>query len=122
MPSTWIPAAELASMRNAVDNVLPSSCIIYRLSESSDSQGGMIQTYTAVGTADCRLAAKQGTERMLAQQVAATGAFVLTVPYDTSIAASDRVSVGGKGYRVTFVDNVKEWRAAIRCDVDLEVP
>lgn len=121
MPSTWIPSAELSAVRDAVANVLPDSCIIQRLAETSDGQGGFTQAWAAVGTVDCRLVAKSGNTRALGGQQNTVGAYTLTVPHDTDIQASDRVVIDSTNYRVLFVDDVKVWKAAVRCDVDLEV-
>jgi SPP1 family predicted phage head-tail adaptor len=122
MPSTWIPTAEITAQRAEVEKAMPSSCVIYRMSETSDGQGGMAQTYAAIGTVDCRLAARRGSERYLAAQASPVGAFVLTVPHDTTIAAADRVTVDSVNYRVVFVDAAEPtWRLAKRAEVDLEV-
>ncbi len=121
MPSTLLSANELADIRSATELLLPQSVIISALTEVSEGQGGFTQSWAASGTVDCRLVAKQGGERMLAGQIAATGSYMLTVPHDSTIAVDNRATVDGIAYRVLFIDAVKTWRAAIRCDCDLEV-
>jgi SPP1 family predicted phage head-tail adaptor len=121
MPSTLIGAAELAGIRSAVANLLPHSCVISSLGEVADGQGGFTQGWTASGTVDCRIAAKSGNVRAVGGQNAPLGAYTLTVPHDTTINVDDRATIDGVVYRVTFVDDVKDWKAAIRCDVDIEV-
>ncbi len=120
MPSTWIPDAELTQMRADAENTLPQSAIIARLSETSDSQGGMAQSFAAVGTVDARLVAKSGNVRAVAGAAQAVGSYTLTVPHDTDIQAADRVTVDSVNYRVLFVSDAATWRAAVRCDVELE--
>ncbi len=121
MPSTLLSASELADIRSATETLFPQSCIISALTEVSDGQGGYTQSWVASGTVDCRLIAKAGGERMLAGQIAATGSYMLTVPHDAAISVDNRATIDGVNYRVLFIDNVKTWRAAIRCDCDLEV-
>jgi SPP1 family predicted phage head-tail adaptor len=112
---------ELTRLHADVANLLPGSAVIQRLTEASDGQGGMAQSWAACGTVACRLVAKSGNTRALGSQNETVGAYTLTVPHDTDIVASDRVVVDSVNYRVLFVDDVKAWKAAIRCDVDLEV-
>ncbi len=121
MPSAWIPTAELTTMRADAELTMPDSCIISALTEVSDLQGGMTQSWVANGTVDCRIVAKSGDVRALASQNAATGAYTLTVPHDADIDVDDRATIDSIVYRVVFVDDVKDWRAAIRADVNLEV-
>lgn len=121
MGCTWLTDAELAAMRDAVSHVFKDECVISRLSSVSDGQGGFTQTFAAIGTADCRIVAKTGTERMLAAQNNPVGDYILSVPYDTTIAVADRVTVNGGNYRVVFVDDVNEVRSMTRCGLNLEV-
>ncbi len=118
----WDLTNELAAIHAEVAHILPDSCIIARLTETSDSQGGFTQAWAAVGTVDCRLVAKSGNQRSTAEQIATTGAYTLTVPHDTDIRESDRATIDSVVYRVLFVDDVKDWKTAIRCDVELETP
>lgn len=112
---------ELSAMRAAVASVLPDTCAISRLREVSDGQGGMVQSWAAVGTVSCRLAANSGQARAVAGQAQSVGAYILTVPYDTDIQFADRATVNSVVYRVAFVNDVNDWRTAIRCDVNAEV-
>lgn len=122
MPSTWVPTAELTSIRSAVANLLPHSAIIYDYTEASDGQGGYTMSWVATGTADCRISAKSGNTRAVAgQNTEPFGAFTLTLPHGTNIYVGDRVIIDTVQYLVTFVDDIKAWEAAVRADVDFEV-
>lgn len=81
----------------------------------------MTQAWATVGTVDCRLIAKSGNTRAIGGNLSTVGAFTLTVPHNTDIRESDRAVVDSVNYRVLFVDDVKDWKAAVRADVDLEV-
>lgn len=121
MDCTQLTDAELAAMRGAMLPMFQDECVISRLSSVADGQGGYTQTFAAIGTADCRIVAKTGTERLLAAQNNPIGNYTLSVPYDTTIAVADRVTVNSDNYRVVFVDDVNELRAMTRCDLNLEV-
>lgn len=112
---------ELADIRAAVNDVLPDTCVISRLTETPDSQGGQVQTWAAVGTVACRLMANSGNTRGIAAQAQSVGEYTLTVPHNTDIQFDDRAVVDGETYRVAFVNDVADWRAAIRVDVNYEV-
>lgn len=117
----WDLTNELAAIRAEVGKVLPGTCVISRLNEAPDGQGGMRQSWAAVGTVTCRLAANSGQTRAVAGQANAVGAYTLTVPYDTNIQYDDRATIDGVIYRVAFVNDAADWKAAIRVDVNLEV-
>jgi head-tail adaptor len=121
MPSSLIGTAELASIRDAVGRLLPHTCVISSLGEISDAQGGLTQAWTACGTVDARIVANSGGIRAVGAQNANVGAYVLTVPSGTDIDVDDRATIDGVTYRIVFVDDVKSWQAAVRCDCNLEV-
>ncbi len=121
MPSAWLPPSELAAQRTAAAQTFPESCIVQRLAEVSDGQGGFTQAWTAVGTVDARMVAKSGNTRAVGGKDSVVGAYTLTVPVGTDIQETDRVVIGAVPYRVLFVDDLKAWQIAVRCDCDLEV-
>src|SRR5512140_3050260 len=121
MPSSLIPAQELTDMRAAAELTFPDSCIVKRLAEVSDSQGGFTQSWAAVGTVDCRLVAKSGNTRSVAANLNATGAYTLTVPHDKDIREADVAVVDSVTFRVYFLFYVMFWLVTIRADVYLEV-
>ncbi len=115
---------ELASIRADVASVLPDTCVISRLAEVSDGQGGQTQAWAAIGTVACRFVANSGNVRAASQaagQASQVGAYTLTVPHNTDIQFDDRATVDLEVYRVVFVSDVTDWRAAIRVDVNYEV-
>jgi head-tail adaptor len=110
---------DLADMRQAVGELLPATCHILSLSQTSDGQGGFTDTWgTATANVSCRLDYKRGDERVFGATNQPYNGFVLSLPYDSTITAVNRVKIGSTQYNVTMVDNGKSWAAVVRCAVE----
>lgn len=118
---SWDLTQEITQQREDAANTYAASCVIARLAESSDGQGGQVQAWTAIGTADCRLVANMGNARFVGSQFERTGDFTLTLAVDEDIAEHDRVTIDSTVYRVLFVDNVREWQTAQRAQLKEEL-
>lgn len=119
----WDLDAEITKQREAVANLYNDSCTITRLVETSDGQGGMDESWTAQGTAVCRIVTNTGTSSQVGAQMLRSGDYTLTVPFDTDIAEDDKIELASSGFvfRVLFVDDVREWRTAKRVQVSDEI-
>lgn len=120
MPA-WNLDTEITAQRTHAAYTFNDTCIILRLTETSDGQGGLEQAWAAVGTVACRIAANSGNNSPIAESFQQTGEYVLTVPYDTDLVASDKVTIDAYVYRVTFVDDVRDWKTALRATVSAEI-
>lgn len=121
MPSTWIPQAEIDAQRTSAELTFPHSCVISRVTETADGQGGRAQTWAAIGTADCRIVANSGDTKTIADRFGKVGGYTLTLPHDTDIEEQDKATIDSIVYRVVAVDLVREWRTAVRAQVNLEI-
>ncbi len=120
---SWDLTSEIAQQRTDAANTFNDSCVITRLAETSDGQGGMVQAWTPVGTADCRIVANTGLSKQVGAQFERVGAFTLTVAPGTNLLENDKVTLAGNEtvYRVQFVDDVRAWQTAVRAQVDEDV-
>ena len=117
--SIGLTAAELASIRADIAELLPDTCIIITVTNTADGQGGYTQGTAAAGTVDCRLDAKiinslRSSERLAAGGIQPFHQFILTVPYDTNITPDNIVQKGTEVYNVISVDADKSWKGAVR--------
>lgn len=105
-----ISAAELARMRSdAAALVLPDTCVIYAISNTTDAFGDPVLTETLRGTVACALAVESRASQdnaILANRESSAAFYTLSVAHDTTIEAEDKVTSGGHTYRViTLHDN-----------------
>lgn len=110
---------ELATLRAEMLDLMPDTCVIQRPATTVGSAGFAAKTYSAVGTAACRLdpLKKQLDKEVLAMQETTAYYRQLTVPYDTDLRAEDKVVIGGRTYEVRQLDDDHSLRAVRRAVV-----
>jgi head-tail adaptor len=110
---------DLNDMRAAIAELLPATCHILSVTRTSDGQGGFTDTWgTATANVSCRLDYKRGDERVFGATNQPYNGFVLSLPYDKTITAANRVKIGTTQYNVTMVDNGKSWAAVRRAALE----
>jgi SPP1 family predicted phage head-tail adaptor len=110
--------AELADMRATIGELLPDTCVIKTLTTVPDGMGGQTETWSASGTANCRLDRRSGGERMAGGAIRAYAEWVLTVPYNTALTTESQVEHNGLTYNVTEVNSDKSWKDCVRATVE----
>ena len=105
---------ELASMRDAINQLLPDTCGIISYAYASDGAGGQVETASGTATANCRLDKKQANKQLAAGEVIPFSGFMLSLPYNTTITELNRVTHGGYTYNVISVNNDISWVAVKR--------
>lgn len=115
----WDLTSEITAQRDAAEMTFPGTCVISRMAEVPDGQGGLVQSWAAVGTVNCRIVSNTSMATVVASQN--MGDYTLTVPHDTVIYFEDKVTLDGFDYRVTFVDDARAWKTAIRVQISTEV-
>ena len=103
MPDLPLTAGELHSMRHTVDSYLGGTAILNALTYASNGAGGQADTLTAYGTVAARLAPISGSEETVADRVSEVAHWVLTVPANTTLAETSRVSYNGRDYEIDRV-------------------
>jgi head-tail adaptor len=113
-----LPARELARLRADLERTLPETAVLYSLSQASDGQGGLIDTWTAAGTVSARLDNSSGSKTNVAQSVNPFSSWVLTVPQDTDLTTAHRVTTGGETYVVIAVSDLGSWLGVKRAHLE----
>lgn len=67
------------------------------LTSTDDSGGGASQSWTAGGTVDCRVDPLTAQSRVTGGQIDERSTHLVTVPPGTSVNASDRFAIAGRG-------------------------
>ena len=115
-----LSAAELSDMRDIEELAMSSTAIIQRYALTSDGMGGYSEAWANVGTVSCDLwpINQRGDREGVANagQAISKADWFITVPYDTTITAKDRVSVNSKTFEVIFVPNLESWMTANRVE------
>lgn len=112
---TALSNSDLTYMREAIENLLPGTCNILEITQTSDGQGGFTESWgTATATVSCRLDALRGEEILQGGAVQPQHRYVLTLAQDETIAATNRVEIGSDTFSVISVDDDKSWAASRR--------
>ena len=110
---------DLNDMRQAIGDLLPAACDILSVTRTSDGQGGQVDTWgTATASLACRLDWKRGDERVFGSNLQPYTGWVLSLPFDATVTAANRIKIGAIVYNVTMVDNGKSWSAVTRCTLE----
>jgi hypothetical protein len=95
-------ADELARMRATAQSSMFDSCAVTRLTQASDGAGGQTETWATVATVACRVTPQviRGRDLDIAERIAMSQQFIITVPAGTNVLVSDRIVSGGVTYEV----------------------
>lgn len=112
---------ELQAMRDVIqDELLPDTCSILSVTSTPDGMGGQTETWTAVySNVPCRLDMQTGREQAVGGGWQPYTKYMMSLPYDTVIAAGNRISHNSVTYAVLPPNNNQSWIAVVR--VELEV-
>ena len=117
--TTLLTDSDLSYMQDTIADMFPSTCNILSEALASDGQGGQTSTWGTVSTAvSCRL--DEETARNANQLVPVGTAlreahrYILSLSYDATISAHDRVEVGSSTYHVISVNDHISWQAVTR--------
>ena len=98
-----LDSAELATYRDAFNELLSDSCVIQRLVTASDGQGGSTSAWSAVGTALCNVSPLKTASGspVVGEQVTEVADRIVTLPAETDVRAADQLSIAGSTYTVS---------------------
>lgn len=110
---------EIAAMRATIETVLPDTCNILSVTQTSDGQGGFTDVWgTATAGVACRLDNTSSRELISGEQMKHFTGWMLTLPHSTSIAAGNRVEINSENYEVVGFDDGKSWQLDLRVLVE----
>lgn len=110
-----LSTSEIAAMRTTLETALPDTCNILSVTQTSDGQGGFTEAWgTATAGIACRLDNTSSRELLSGDAVQHFTGWMLTLPHNTSIAAGNRVEIGGISYNVVGFDDGKSWQLDLR--------
>ena len=111
---------DLTYIRTEVRKALPDKVSIQRRTWTGDGQGGFTEGWSNVyQDIAARFTSTGGSESVAENRREAQMDFTLTLGYDQSIEATDRVVHTSGTYEVQTVDTGKSWSTSKRCQVRL---
>ena len=117
---TQISAADLAQMRDDIEELMPDTCTIQSVTLASDGQGSMTETWgTALASVACRLDFIRGNETLTSGAVQPNTTAMLSLPYDTAITTEHRVVHDSVTYNVTSVNKGQSWNIVKRAVLEV---
>ncbi len=111
--------ADTSWMKAVQNTAMPDTAIIYRAGTAADGMGGITETWTATGTVSCRLdmMPMDRREAVTGGQIVSKSRWFVTMPGTADVLASDRIEINNRTFEVTFVNNDRSWRTALRAEV-----
>jgi hypothetical protein len=98
---------------------VPDTCTTLVPTNSVDSEGNYTQMWgTVSASVACRLDAMGGGDRMTGGAITDYRTYILTVPYDTTLAETYRIVHGGVTYAVTSTNADNSWPIVRRAIVE----
>lgn len=121
--SSLLTAADLAYMRDVVEDMFPDTCNILSESLTPDGQGGVTSTWgTVAGTVACRLdneTSRSGSVMVAAGALRQVHQYILSLPYNTSISTGNRVEISSTLYAVVAVNVNVSWKVVARATLEI---
>lgn len=115
-----LSSSDLAYMRSAIAELLPDTCNILSATEVADGYGGVTQTWgTTSASVACRADIKSGMESLNGASLRPYRQLVFSMPYNTTINASNRIEYGSDVYTVQSVNTEQSWIAVKRVQAEL---
>lgn len=114
-----IDTAMLTAMRSAIGELLPDTCNVLSVTNTPDGMGGNTQSWGTAGTAiACRLDMQTGMETDVGGAIQPFTRFILSVPYDTTVANANRIEHNSVTYSVISVNTNQSWIAVKRVELE----
>ncbi len=88
---------ELSMMQHEAAHFRPETVVIWRVTQVSDGQGGVIPAWAAWGTTTGHLAPNSGREQIIANKPTAVADWVISIPCGTLALEADRLVIASAG-------------------------
>ena len=114
-----ITANDLNAARAVLNESLPGTAVVQNFTTSSDSGGGVTETWTAAGTYPCRFGPAtlgQMEERERGERISPEADFIFTLPGTATITSNSRIIHAGGTYNVEAVRD-RSWPVSTRVEV-----
>lgn len=95
-----LPSTEIAALRGELERSLPATCVISRKAATTGNRGRPGASSSAVETVACRISPLSGREGIEVEQLTTRQLWVITLPAETDIGPTDRITSAGRTFEV----------------------
>jgi hypothetical protein len=124
-----LSSREMLDMRGALESLMPDTCHILEVTNTSDGQGGLTQAWgTAVANVTCRIdsflsrglaSMRGGGEMVVGGALTDFSRWIVSMPYDTAVEVANRIQMSdGSVYNIVSLDTGKSWDLEKRLTVE----
>jgi head-tail adaptor len=107
-----LSAGEIAGMRAQIGETLVDTAVIQTRSFVDNQGGGGTLVWAVSGTVDCHVApviARGDQEQLVADRTTSTADWWVTVPAETPITSTSRLTVGSRTFEVVSLQAPRSW-------------
>jgi len=112
----------LAAMRTAIGELLPDTCNICNITNTSDGEGVVTNARATAGTSiACRLDAIQSPtmgEQLTGGAIQPYMSYMISLPYDTVLTTAQIIEHSGADYAVKTINRGQSWKAVVRVELE----
>ena len=117
--SIGLTARELAQMQADIYDLLPDTCDILSVAYTADSEGGFAEAWgTATAGVHCRIDYRSGRESMTGGAIQPYNKAVISLPYNTTISATNRIKSGAYTWSILSLNDGQSWQAVKRAELE----
>jgi head-tail adaptor len=113
-----LSTADVDAMRATLEESLPDSCAVVRGTYASDGAGGRTQSGSSSTTVACRVSPTSLTlrnaELITGERLTAVAPWTITLPAETDVTVSDRITSGSRTFEVAAVLDPRSWELGRR--------
>lgn len=111
-----LSTADLDALRATLNESLPETAQVQRVTRTSDGLGGYTEAWAAIATVACRVAPSGNTpaEQVVAERIQDRVLWTLTLPAGTDVTPADRIAVGSRTFEVIGVLAPRSFELATR--------
>jgi hypothetical protein len=113
-----LTAEELAAMRGDIELLMPDTCTINQINNTADGAGGFTKGTVNLGTSICRLDVIQGREQLTGGAIQAYTHYMLSLPWDETVAYANQIQVSSINYAVKSVNLGQSWKGVVRVELE----
>ena len=110
----FLSNADVAHMAAMQAHLLPDTCTLRTVTQTSDGSGGWTEGTSDVTAVPCRLMVNAGREVIQADQVRPERTYTLTIPETYTLTPKMRIVQAGVTYEVISVNEGASYGTALR--------
>lgn len=106
---------QLDAMRETLEDSLPETASIVRLTTTATETGGASEAWTSIATGiAARISPEGGGEGVVADKLTSSRGWIVTLPHGTDVAQADRIVIGSRTFEVSHLKSARSYQVSVR--------